>query len=169
MRLDIYMHEIMGIQSRNKASELIKNSFVLLNDKIVVKASAEVEDGDKVEIITDEIFVSRAAYKLMRFLKNIDLDLKNATVLDIGSSTGGFAQILLNNGVEKIVCVDVGSNQLHQSLRSNQKIELFENMDIRNFKSNEKFPFCTCDVSFISVGKILRDIDRLCSDKIIIL
>lgn len=169
MRLDIYLHEKLGIQSRNKASELIKNGLVLVNEKIIEKPSFEILGDNKVKVIADDFYVSRAAFKLKYFLESINLPLKNKKVLDIGSSTGGFAQILLANDVASVTCIDVGSNQLHETLRNNPKIKLFENTDIRNFQSDEKFDVCTCDVSFISVTKIINDIDRLVSKDIIIL
>ncbi|HIC78841.1 MAG TPA: TlyA family RNA methyltransferase, partial [Sulfurovum sp.] len=88
--------------------------------------------------------------------------------LDIGSSTGGFVQILLENEVKSVTAVDVGSNQLHHSLRDNPKIKVFEETDIRAFKTDEIFEIVTCDVSFISILHIIDDIDRL-SDRDMIL
>lgn len=169
MRLDVFLHEKLGIQSRNKASEIIKSGEVLVNSKINKKPSYEVSEDDMVEVVSENIFVSRAAYKLMRFLKTSDLQIENKKCLDIGSSTGGFAQILLQNGAYSVTCVDVGSEQLHQSLRQNPKIKFFENQDIRDFGSDEKFEICTCDISFISVSKILSDIDKLSCGEIVIL
>ena len=168
MRLDIYLFENYGLLSRNKASELIKSKQVLVNSKIIDKPSFDVELSDVVDVINDEMFVSRAAYKLKHFIEDFDICIESKEALDIGSSTGGFAQILLQKNVDKVVCVDVGSNQLHPILRQNNKIELFENTDIRAF-SHESFDLVTCDVSFVSVLKILDDIDRLSLKKIIIL
>jgi 23S rRNA (cytidine1920-2'-O)/16S rRNA (cytidine1409-2'-O)-methyltransferase len=87
--------------------------------------------------------------------------MKDKRALDVGSSTGGFAQIVLENGVATLDCVDVGKDQLHISLRENDKVSLHEETDIRDFESEEKFELITCDVSFISVLKIIDDIDRL--------
>ena len=95
--------------------------------------------------------------------------LVNKNTLDIGSSTGGFTQILLENEVKKVTCVDVGSNQLHERIKHNPNISFFENTDIRNFQSDELFEIVTCDVSFISILNILNDINRLASKDIIIL
>ena len=169
MRLDLYLNLNFGIQSRNKAAELIKSNKIKLNNKIVTKPSIIVESGDKIEILEDEFYVSRAAYKLKYFLDELKLDLNDFLALDIGSSTGGFAQILLENGVKKLVCVDVGSNQLHQSLRKNSKIEFYENCDIRDFKSDLIFDIVTCDVSFISILNIIEEINSLKFKNIIIL
>ncbi len=169
MRLDIYLTKHNNIQSRNKSSELIKLQKVTVNGKIVTKPSFKVEEGMEVSINEDEFFVSRAAYKLKYFLEEFNIDIKGADALDIGSSTGGFTQIALQNGVKSITCVDVGSNQLHESLKSDERITVQENTDIRSFHPNKKYDLVTCDVSFISILNILDDIARLASSRIIIL
>lgn len=168
MRLDVYLFENFGLLSRNKASELIKSKQVLVNSQIVDKPSFDVNLDDVVEVINDEMFVSRAAYKLKHFLDDFDICVQSKAVLDIGSSTGGFAQVLLQKNASQVVCVDVGSNQLHPILKQNPNISFFENTDIRDFL-HEPFEFVTCDVSFVSVTKILDDINRLSSKEIIIL
>ena len=169
MRLDIYLTNNNNIQSRNKASELIKSKKVLVDGKIVTKPSFQIENNMIVTIDQDEFFVSRAAYKLKYFLEENNISVKNDVALDIGSSTGGFTQILLKENVKEVTCVDVGSNQLHDSLKNDTKIIIQENTDIREFKSDKQFDVVTCDVSFISILYIIDDIDRLSSDKIIIL
>jgi 23S rRNA (cytidine1920-2'-O)/16S rRNA (cytidine1409-2'-O)-methyltransferase len=169
MRLDQYLHQYKNIQSRNKASELIKAKQVVVDGKIILKTSFDVNETSKIEILQDEIYVSRAAQKLNQFLIEFPLCLQNKNALDIGSSTGGFTQILLKYNVANVTCVDVGNNQLHSSLRDNPKITIKENTDIREFKSNELFDVVTCDVSFISILSILDDIHRLAHLDIIIL
>ena len=170
MRLDLYLTQTFNIQSRNKALELIKSDKVKIDGAIISKPSFNVEQNHKVEILEDDFYVSRAAYKLKYFLQELKhFDLKNKNTLDIGSSTGGFTQILLENNVSKVSCVDVGSNQLHERIKHNAKINFFENTDIRNFKSEDIFEIVTCDVSFISILHIIEDINRLSSKDIIIL
>jgi len=170
MRLDQYITTNYNIQSRNKAAELIKQEKIKVDSKIITKASFDVSELSKIEILEDDFFVSRAAYKLKYFLEEIpSLKLQDQNSLDIGSSTGGFTQILLNNDVRKVTCVDVGSNQLHEKIKNEDKISFFENTDIRNFKSTEIFTLVTCDVSFISILYIIEDINRLASKDIIIL
>lgn len=150
--------------------ELIKDGKVLVNGKTILKPSFFVEEDSSIEVNTEQFYVSRSANKLKFFLEEIkDVELKGLSALDIGSSTGGFTQILLESGVRSVTCVDVGSNQLHESLKQNKKIEFFENTDIRDFKSQKVFDIVTCDVSFISLNDILEDINRLASNKIIIL
>lgn len=169
MRLDLYLTQNFNIQSRNKANELIKASKVKVNGKIISKASFIVEDDMNIELLEEDFYVSRAAYKLKYFLDEIKIDLKDKVALDVGSSTGGFTQILLENSVEKVVCVDVGSNQLHERIKNDKRIEFFENCDIRNFKSKICFDILTCDVSFISILNIIDSINSLNFKKIIIL
>jgi len=170
MRLDIYVTKQHNIQSRNKAQELIKSKKVLVNGKIVTKSSFVVEENMDISIDTEDFFVSRSAKKLKYFLDdNKSIKLNDLDALDIGSSTGGFTQILLLNNVKSVTCVDVGSNQLHQSIKNNSKIIIKENTDIRDFNSNKKYDIITCDVSFISILYIIEDINRLANDKIIIL
>lgn len=169
MRLDLYLTQNFNIQSRNKANELIKASKVKVNKKIISKASFIVEDDMNIELLEEDFYVSRAAYKLKYFLDEIKIDLKDKVALDVGSSTGGFTQILLENSVEKVVCVDVGSNQLHERIKNDKRIEFFENCDIRNFKSKICFDILTCDVSFISILNIIDSLNSLNFKKIIIL
>lgn len=169
MRLDIYLTKHHNIQSRNKASELIKEKKVLVNGRTVTKPSFKIEEDYEVDIEEDQFFVSRAAYKLKHFLEDNNIDIENDNSIDIGSSTGGFTQILLQKGVSSVTCVDVGSNQLHESIKDDPKITICENTDIRDFKSQEPYNLITCDVSFISILHIIEDINRLSTDKIIIL
>ena len=170
MRLDQYIKEHYNIQSRNKANELIKSNKIKVDNQIITKPSFDVNEDNKIEILEEDFYVSRAAYKLKYFLKELPkLDLENKNALDIGSSTGGFTQILLEENIKSVTCVDVGSNQLHDRIKFNSKITFYENMDIRKFKSQEDYNIVTCDVSFISILNILEDINRLSSDKIIIL
>ncbi len=170
MRLDLYLTKTFNIQSRNKACELIKSDKVKIDGAITSKPSFNVEENHKVEILEEDFYVSRAAYKLKYFLQELPyFILKDKNTLDIGSSTGGFTQILLENDVRNVTCVDVGSNQLHERIKYNPKIKFFENTDIRDFSSDEIFEVVTCDVSFISILNILNDINRLSSKDIIIL
>jgi len=169
MRLDIYLTKNFKVQSRNKAAELINNKKIQIDGKIISKPSFKVEEDMQIKILQDEFFVSRAAYKLKYFLEELKLDIKNQNALDIGSSTGGFTQVLLLNDIKSVTCVDVGSNQLHETIKDDKRIIKKENTDIRKFQSDEIYDIVTCDVSFISILNIIDDINRLANDKIIIL
>ena len=173
MRLDIYLTKYFNIQSRNKAQELILAKKIKINDIIITKPSFKINpDNINLEILEDEFYVSRSAYKLKYFLEEFDsIKLENKIALDIGSSTGGFTQVLLQHNIKEVTCVDVGSNQLHHTIKNNNnnKIIIKENTDIRKFKSDIKYDIITCDVSFISIHNILESINNLAKNEIIIL
>jgi len=163
MRLDKYLVEEGYFESRNRAHGAIKAGQVTVDGK-KPKPSVKIDENSIVEVADEKFYVSRAARKLENFLAEYAIDFKDKIALDIGSSTGGFAQIVLENGVASLSCVDVGSDQLHISLRENEKVSLYEETDIRDFHSDEDFELITCDVSFISILQIINDIDRLAKD-----
>lgn len=169
MRLDSYLVEMGLVESRNKAQQLIKEHAVSVDGKIIDKVSFDVTEGMRAEIADTEMYVSRAAIKLKGFLPYTEWNLKNLRALDIGSSTGGFTQVLLEHDVSSVTCVDVGSDQLHPSLRGDARISVYENTDIRTFSSEVPFEIVTCDVAFIPLELILESIDRLASNYIIVL
>ena len=181
MRFDSFVSQKLGI-SRNKALELIENKKVLLNSK-ALKPSFNVKnlalkplnDEDLLNLkelsltVNEKIYASRAALKLRGFLEDFELNIKGKVCLDIGASKGGFTQILLENEALKVVCLDVGSNQLDLALKNDKRVQSIENTDIKDFKSDEKFELITCDLSFISLKKVLCHIDRLACGLIILL
>ncbi len=169
MRLDSYMVEIGLVESRNKAQQLIKDHAVSVDGKIIDKVSFETDETMKVEIADVALYVSRAAIKLKGFLPFTEWDLKDLNALDIGSSTGGFTQVLLEDGVKSVTCVDVGSDQLHPTLRSDPRVSVHENTDIRVFTRESPFDIVTCDVAFIPLELILESIDALASKYIVVL
>ncbi|WP_373030957.1 TlyA family RNA methyltransferase [Sulfurovum sp.] len=160
MRLDKYLVEEGYFESRNRANDAIKAGQVMVDGK-KAKASAKVDENSIVEVEDTKFYASRAARKLEDFLAEHPVDMKGKRALDIGSSTGGFAQIVLENAANTLSCVDVGKDQLHVSLRTNEKLSLHEETDIREFQSDDAFELITCDVSFISIRQITDDIDRL--------
>jgi 23S rRNA (cytidine1920-2'-O)/16S rRNA (cytidine1409-2'-O)-methyltransferase len=169
MRLDKYIYKNLNIQSRNKAVELIKSEKVKINNTITTKPSTLVSNNDIIEVDIDNQYVSRSANKLNEFIKSIEYNPQDLSALDIGSSTGGFTQVLLQHGIKSVDCVDVGSNQLHDSIRDNPQISVYENTDIRVFKNNYKYDLIVSDVSFISLLMIIEHIDKLALSDIILL
>lgn len=169
MRLDSYLVENGLVESRNKAQQLIKEHAVSVEGKIIDKVSFDVGEDMKVEIADTELYVSRSAIKLKGFLPYLEWDIKGLSALDIGSSTGGFTQVLLEEGAEHVTCVDVGNDQLHPSLRSDPRVSVRENTDIREFTADKPFDIVTCDVAFIPLELILESINRLSSRYIILL
>ncbi len=163
MRLDKYLVDEGYFESRNRANDAIKAGKVKVGGKLA-KASAKIDENSSIDVEDEKFYVSRAARKLESFLLEHTVDMKEKRALDIGSSTGGFAQIVLENGVSTLSCVDVGKKQLHISLHKEERLSLFEKTDIRNFEADEAFELITCDVSFISVLQIISDINRLAQD-----
>ncbi|PHS55842.1 MAG: TlyA family rRNA (cytidine-2'-O)-methyltransferase [Sulfurimonas sp.] len=168
-RLDNYLVKNSFCDSRNKAQVMIKEAYVSVNSKLILKSSFKVSQDDEVKVKEHKQYVSRGVFKLSNFLDELCLDLEGAIALDIGSSTGGFTQVLLENGVSEVSAVDVGREQLHQSLRDDKRVLSYESCDIRKFESTKSFDIVVSDVSFISLHHILDDVDRLAKDRIILL
>lgn len=154
-RLDTAMVKLGLVATRSQAESYIKLGKVKVNGKVIDKAGHQVRAEDKIELTQEEQYVSRAALKLASVAQKLALDFKNKTVLDVGSSTGGFTQFALKNGAKKVVAVEVGTNQMHPVLRSDPKIELHEKTDIREFKLKEIPDIILMDLSFISLRQVL--------------
>ncbi len=169
MRLDNYLVENTLAGSRTKAQSLIKSGIVSVNGVVILKSSHKIESSDEVSVKEHKEYVSRSAHKLSAFLAELKLEIKDKVALDIGSSTGGFTQVLLEEGVREVTAVDVGRDQLHESLRDDERVHSYESCDIRDFKSDKEFDIVVSDVAFISLLNILDDVDRLSRNKIILL
>lgn len=161
-RLDVVMVERGIVSSRSQAESYIKLGKVRVGRDIIKKAAWRVTDEDKITLESDK-YVSRAALKLASVAGDFKLKFKGSVVLDVGSSTGGFTDYALQHGAGKVVAVDVGTNQLHPSLRGDKRIELHEKTDIREFKTDQDFDMVLIDVSFISIRKILPSVSKLLS------
>ncbi len=158
MRLDYALFNQHLVSSREKAKALVLKNQVLVNKVIISKPSFIIKEGDKIELIAKNLFVSRAGEKLGAFLENHLIDFTKKVVLDVGASKGGFSEVALLKGAKKVLCVDVGKMQLDESLKQNKRIECYEECDIRGFKTPEKIDLVLCDVSFISLYCILEAI-----------
>lgn len=168
-RLDNYLVDKDLVQSRNKAQALIKDGLVSVNGKVILKSSFKLEESDEVKVQEHKEYVSRSAFKLSAFLDELKLEVNGMRALDIGSSTGGFTQVMLEYGASEVTAVDVGRDQLHVTLKEDARVHSYESCDIRDFKSDKKFDIVVSDVAFISLLNILDDVDRLSEDKIILL
>jgi 23S rRNA (cytidine1920-2'-O)/16S rRNA (cytidine1409-2'-O)-methyltransferase len=159
MRIDKYLLFHFNVESRSKAQWLIENGKVKLNGKIVEKGSVIVHENDKIELENErEYQIGRGYTKLKNFLLKTDIDLNNKIVLDAGASTGGFSACALDFGAKMVYAVDVGTNQLHTSLKNHPQVISMENTDIRNFDFNKLEPppdTILMDLSFISILKII--------------
>ncbi len=154
-RLDKALVERGLASTRSQADNFIRLGYVFLNKKIVQKSGTMVSDSDEIKLEKKETYVSRAGLKLASVAEYFHLNFQDKTVLDIGSSTGGFTDYSLRHGAKKVFAVDVGTDQLHPSLRPNPKIALYEKTDIRNFYADEAIDIIVGDVSFISLREIL--------------
>ena len=154
-RLDKALVERGLATTRSQADNFIRLGYVFLNKKIVQKSGTMVSDSDEIKLEKKETYVSRAGLKLASVAEYFHLNFQDKTVLDIGSSTGGFTDYSLRHGTKKVFAVDVGTDQLHPSLRLNPKIVLHEKTDIRDFYADEVIDIIVGDVSFISLREIL--------------
>ncbi len=161
MRLDVYLTEKKLCKSRTAAQALIKSGGVSVNGKPCGKPSAEVGDSDRVEITGEQLrYVGRGGLKLEAALERFGIDLAGAECIDIGASTGGFTDCMLQHGAAKVYAVDVGTDQLADSLRADPRVVSMEQTDIRTAELPQA-DFIGTDVSFISLKLILPHIHRL--------
>lgn len=169
-RLDQWLVDHFDYDSRSRARETILRRCVSINGKIADKAGQGVTASDLIEISDPAAgYVSRAALKLEHGLKMSDFNPTGKVALDIGASTGGFTQVLLNHGAKHVWCVDVGRGQLHPSLISNPNISNLENLNVRELTTahieDQKINFLVSDVSFISLKIALPSALSLCASE----
>ncbi|MFH1453692.1 MAG: TlyA family RNA methyltransferase [Armatimonadota bacterium] len=162
-RLDILLLDKNLVESRTVAQTLIMDGAVYVNGVKTIKPSTFV--GEDVEIILKEKlkYVSRGGLKIEKAFTEFGLNIKGGIALDIGASTGGFTDFLLQNGAEKVYCVDVGYGQLDYKLRNSDKVVNLERLNVRNLTEEhvkEKADLVTIDTSFISVTKFLENLIR---------
>jgi 23S rRNA (cytidine1920-2'-O)/16S rRNA (cytidine1409-2'-O)-methyltransferase len=161
-RLDKTMVERGLVVSRSQAESWVGLGKVFVNGQPAKKSGQMVGDDDNLELRASEKFVSRAALKLASVAKIFNLNFKDAVVLDVGSSTGGFTDYALQHGAQKSIAVELGTDQLHPSLHGNTKIELHEQTDIRDIKIlSSPANIVVIDVSFISLRQILPHVASL--------
>jgi len=146
------------IETRSAAQAAIKSGNVKVNGKAVRKSAFKVSEGDTLEAKAAHPYVSRAALKLEAALDAFGINPSGKICLDIGSSTGGFSQLLALRGADKIYAVDVGTDQLHPSLRDEPRIVSLEQQDARTLTAAmipEPIDLLVTDASFISLTKVL--------------
>lgn len=164
-RLDKYMTAQGLTSSRSQAENYIRLGSVTVNGAPVTKAGHMVSNNDTVALDAPEQYVSRAGLKLASVARIFGLPFEGATVLDIGSSTGGFTDYALQHGAKKVFAVDVGTDQLHPHLRGDDRISVHEKTDIRDFIPPEQIDIIVGDVSFISLRDILPHVAKTAMTK----
>lgn len=167
-RLDIAVFERGLSESRAKAGALIMAGQVYVNDQKATKAGLTVKESDKIEVRGEKMpFVSRGGYKLDKAVKAFDLHLQDCVCMDIGASTGGFTDCMLQNGARKVYAVDVGYGQLAWKLRTDARVINMERTNFRYLTPDdiaEFLDFASVDVSFISLKIILPVLYTLLRD-----
>src|SRR5215212_5379233 len=157
-RLDIELVERGLCESREKAKRAIMAGQVRVNEQVARKASDSVKPEDTIELAAEEKYVSRGGHKLEHALKDFRLDVSRKVAIDLGASTGGFTDCLLQHGAAKVFAVDVGQGQLAWKLRNEPRVVVMEKTNARQLtpaRFAEKADIIAADCSFISLQKIL--------------
>ena len=158
-RLDKLLIQRQLISSRVRAEKIIIESGVLVNGKLITKPGKKIPTDAAIELLEDEIpWVSRGALKLLKALDYWPIEIDDKTIIDLGASTGGFSEVLLQKNCKKIYCVDVGTNQLHPRIKADERVVDLQQTHVRELTNNlipELVDLIVIDVSFISLEKVL--------------
>lgn len=161
-RIDILLTEKGLVESRAKAQAFLLSGQVFVNSKRVDKAGTAVEENAEIKIKEKFPFVSRGALKLKKAYEEFGLNFDGKVICDIGSSTGGFTDLSLQNGAKKAYAIDVGWGQLDQKLREDSRVVVMEKTNFRDIDElPEEIDYFVCDVSFISLKKIIPKIKEI--------
>lgn len=167
VRADVLLYEQGLASSREKAKRLIMAGLVVHETERIDKPGQLLNREDQLRLKGQMKYVSRGGYKLEKILDNEKIDLKGKVCIDIGASTGGFTDCMLQHGAKKVYCIDVGYNQLDYRLRQNPQVVNMEKVNIRHLDP-ETFPegadFISIDVSFISLELVLDVAEKLLKD-----
>ena len=172
-RLDQILLKLNIVDSRNKANGIIMSGYVFIDDKKIEKSGKIIKAHSILKIKKRETtWVSRGGIKLNDALQKFKINITNKVCLDIGCSTGGFTQVLLQKNAKQIFSVDVGYGQFDWNLRKSNKIKLFERLNIKNLTKDHipvLIDIVVCDVSFISVKKFFLHVKNFLNKKFIII
>lgn len=167
-RLDVYLTESGMVRSRSEAQSIIMAGEVYINNQKASKAGEQVKGDENIEIRSSaKKYVSRGGLKLEKAMKVFPVSPEGKVCMDIGASTGGFTDCMLQNGAKKVYAVDVGYGQLAWSLRNDERVVNMERTNVRYIEESdlaEKIDFFSVDVSFISLALVLPVAWRLGSD-----
>ena len=166
LRLDQILFNRKLAETKSKAQAMIMAGQVYVEGKVINKSGININSNSLIEIKNlGPVWVSRGAFKLIKALDVNNINLENKVCMDLGASTGGFTDVLVQRGAKKVYAVDVGTNQLHEKLKKNKKVLNLEKINARYIKKdliNELIELLVCDVSFISLKKvILPNLDLL--------
>lgn len=169
MRLDVYLYQHQMFHSREKARQAILAGAVAVNGAVAEKPSSSVSEQDRIEIIGEvNPYVGRGGFKLAAALESFGISLQGMHCLDVGASTGGFTDCMLQNGAADVVACDVGQNQLDPRIFADPRVQSLEKTDIRELARTpavygvmHRFDFISIDVSFISLTMVLPAVQHL--------
>lgn len=165
VRLDVYLVEEGVLKSRSLVKNLIKENKILVNGIPAKKAGVDVSEKDEIKVLEEFKFVSRGGYKLEKALDNFNIDVTGKIGLDLGASTGGFTDCLLQRGVQEVYAIDVGEGQMDPKIENDKRVHSFEKINARHLDDLirtkllppfENEPnFVVADLSFISITLVL--------------
>lgn len=168
IRLDVAVFEAGYAPSREKAKAIIMAGQVYVNNQKVDKAGTEIKPDDKLEVRGDTLkYVSRGGLKLEKAMQEFPITLENKICMDVGASTGGFTDCMLQNGAAKVYSIDVGYGQLAWKLRTDERVVNLERTNFRYVTKEQvtdDIDFSSVDVSFISLYHILPVLNNLLAD-----
>lgn len=169
IRLDTYLHDKGFFDSREKARIAIMEGKVFVNNQKEDKPGTMIKEDSEVIVKGEKLkYVSRGGYKLEKAIDKFKIDLTDKICADIGSSTGGFTDCMLQNKAKKVFAIDCGTNQLDYKLRTNENVVTMENTNARYIKETDlgtKVDFISIDVSFISLDKMIDAVNDILSNK----
>ena len=168
MRIDVYLFKEGYASSRTEAKAMVESGVVEVGNKTVTKPSFDVLEGAQISITDyDKKYVSRGGFKLECAINNFNFKISGKRAIDIGASSGGFTDCLLQNGASHVICVDSGSGQLSEILRNDKRVTSIENYNARYMRS-EDFDYvpniAVMDVSFISATYIIPSVYNILSN-----
>ncbi len=166
MRLDNYLLEKEFFDSRTKAKQAIERGEILVNNKIILKSSYEIKnENTEIKHVYKSKFVSLGGYKLEKAIKDFNFNVSDLVVADIGASTGGFTDCLLQNQVKKVFSVDLNDKLLHQKLKDDDRVKLIvknaKDLTLSDF--SEPLDLIVADLSFISITQVIDVFSNLLS------
>ena len=172
-RLDQILFNRNLAESKTKAQAMIMAGQVFVEGKIINKSGFNINSNATIEIKNlGPKWVSRGANKILTALEKNKIIVKNKICIDLGSSTGGFTDVLIHRGAQKVYAIDVGTNQLHEKLKKNNKVISLEKTNARYLKKDqfvELIDIMVCDVSFISLKKVIEPNLHLLKDESVII
>lgn len=164
-RIDKILAEKGLVATRSQAKSVIENGDVTVNG-VVIKKAGEIIDSEAEIVVTSQLFVGRGALKLEKALSEFKIPVSGKVFLDVGASTGGFTEVLLNAGAEKVYAIDVGHDQLAPKLRNDSRVVNLEGTNIKDLSSlPELADGAVMDLSFISITKVLDKVKELLKPK----